>query len=101
MERLALYGSGVELFERAERPESPTQPKPRLGALLGALLGLLGAGIWAWWAAARNQRTEGPGDPARILGAPLLGEVPAPARGVSASALVGRGGRLSRHRGLA
>jgi Mrp family chromosome partitioning ATPase len=77
-ERLALYGSGVELFERAERPESPTQPKPGLGALLGALLGLLGAGIWAWWAAARNQRTEGRGDPARILGAPLLGEVPAP-----------------------
>ena len=78
MEKLALYGSGVELFERAERPESPTQPKPKLSALLGALLGLLGAGIWAWWAAARNQRAEGRGDPARILGAPLLGEVPPP-----------------------
>ena len=78
MEKLALYGSGVELFERAERPESPAQPKPKLIALLGALLGLLGAGIWAWWAAARNQRAEGRGDPARILGAPLLGEVPAP-----------------------
>ena len=78
MEKLALYGSGVELFERAERPESPIQPKPKLSALLGALLGLLGAGIWAWWAAARNQRAEGRGDPARILGAPLLGEVPPP-----------------------
>ena len=77
-EKLALYGSGVELFERAERPESPTQPKPKLSALLGALLGLLGAGIWAWWAAARNQRAEGRSDPARILGAPLLGEVPPP-----------------------
>jgi tyrosine-protein kinase len=77
MEKLALYGSGVELFERAERPESPTQPKPKLSALLGALLGLLGAGTWAWWAAARTQRAEGRGDPARILGAPLLGEVPA------------------------
>ena len=77
-EKLALYGSGVELFERAEQPESPTQPKPKLSALLGALLGLLGAGIWAWWAAARNQRAEGRGDPARILGAPLLGEVPPP-----------------------
>ena len=43
--------------------------------MLGALVGLLGAGIWAWWAAARNQRAEGRGDPARILGAPLLGEV--------------------------
>jgi uncharacterized protein involved in exopolysaccharide biosynthesis len=77
MEKLALYGAGVELFERAEPPERPTQPKPKLSALLGALLGLLGAGIWAWWAAARNQRAEGRGDPARILGAPLLGEIPA------------------------
>jgi capsular polysaccharide biosynthesis protein len=76
MEKLALYGPGVELFERAEQPESPVQPKPKLSALLGALLGLLGAGIWAWWAAARNQRAEDRGDPARILGAPLLGEVP-------------------------
>jgi Mrp family chromosome partitioning ATPase/capsular polysaccharide biosynthesis protein len=76
MEKLALYGAGVELFERAEPPERPTQPKPKLSALLGALLGLLGAGIWAWWAAARNQRAEGRGDPARILGAPLLGEIP-------------------------
>ena len=74
-EKFALYGDGVEQFERAEPPERPTQPKPKLSALLGALLGLLGAGIWAWWAAARNQRAEGRGDPARILGAPLLGEV--------------------------
>jgi Mrp family chromosome partitioning ATPase len=74
---LALYGSGVELFERAEQPESPVQPKPKLSALLGALLGLLGAGIWAWWAAARNQRAEARGDPAQVLGVPLLGEVPA------------------------
>jgi capsular polysaccharide biosynthesis protein len=77
MEKLALYGAGVELFEQAEQPESPAQPKPKLSTLLGALLGLLGAGIWAWWAAARNQRAEARGDPARILGAPLLGEVPA------------------------
>jgi Mrp family chromosome partitioning ATPase/capsular polysaccharide biosynthesis protein len=75
-DKLALYGSGVELFEQAERPESPTQPKPKLTALLGAMLGLLGAGLWAWWAAARNQRATGRGVPARILGAPLLGEVP-------------------------
>jgi capsular polysaccharide biosynthesis protein len=71
-----VFASGVELFERAERPDSPTQPRPKLTALLGALLGLLAAGAWAWWAAARDQRAEGRGDPARILGAPLLGEVP-------------------------
>jgi Mrp family chromosome partitioning ATPase len=72
----AMYASGVELFERAELPDAPIQPKPKLAMALGGLLGLLAAGGWAWWAAARNQRAEGRGDPARILGAPLLGEVP-------------------------
>jgi Mrp family chromosome partitioning ATPase/capsular polysaccharide biosynthesis protein len=71
-----VFASGLENFERAEQPTAPSQPKPKLGAALGALLGLLGAGAWAWWAAARNRRAEGRGDPGRILGAPLLGEVP-------------------------
>jgi Mrp family chromosome partitioning ATPase len=71
-----MYASGVEQFERAEPPTTPSQPKPKLAAALGALLGLLVAGAWAWRSAARNQRVEGRGDPARILGAPLLGEVP-------------------------
>src|SRR6266702_2075351 len=73
---LAVSPSGVELFERADLPEAPSQPKPKLFALLGAVLGAVGAGGWVWWAAARNQRAERPEDPARILGAPLLGEVP-------------------------
>jgi Mrp family chromosome partitioning ATPase/capsular polysaccharide biosynthesis protein len=76
--QVEVYASGVELFERAEPPDSPTQPKPKLTVMLGALLGLLGAAAWAWWAAARHQRAEGRGDPAPILGAPLLGEVPGP-----------------------
>jgi tyrosine-protein kinase len=71
-----MYASGVEQFERAEPPTAPSQPKPKLAAAVGALLGLLVAGAWAWRSAARNQRAEGRGDPARILGAPLLGEVP-------------------------
>src|SRR5215216_2555549 len=45
-----MYASGVELFERAELPDAPIQPKPKLAAALGALLGLLGAAGWAWWA---------------------------------------------------
>jgi Mrp family chromosome partitioning ATPase len=70
-----VYASGVEFFERAVPPTSPSQPKPKLSAVLGGLLGLLAAGAWAWWAAARDQRAEGRGEPARILEAPLLGEV--------------------------
>ena len=73
-----VYASGVEYFERAEPPASPSQPKPMLGAVLGGLVGLLAAGAWAWRAAARDQRAEGRDEPARILGAPLLGEVPRP-----------------------
>jgi uncharacterized protein involved in exopolysaccharide biosynthesis/Mrp family chromosome partitioning ATPase len=71
-----VYASGVEYFDQAEPPTSPSQPKPKVAALLGGLLGLLAAGAWAWWAAARDQRAEGRGEPARILEAPLLGEVP-------------------------
>jgi Mrp family chromosome partitioning ATPase/capsular polysaccharide biosynthesis protein len=74
--QLQVNPSTVEWFERAEPPASPSQPKPKLAAAVGALLGLLGAGAWAWWAAARDRRAEGRGDPGRILGAPMLGEVP-------------------------
>ena len=74
--QVAVYASGVEYFEQAEPPTSQSQPKPKLAAVLGGLLGLLAAGAWAWRAAARNQRAEGRGEPARILEAPLLGEVP-------------------------
>jgi tyrosine-protein kinase len=74
--RAQVFNSGVEYFEQAKPPASPSQPKPKLGAVLGGLVGLLVAGAWAWWAAARDPRAEGRDDPARILGAPLLGEVP-------------------------
>jgi Mrp family chromosome partitioning ATPase len=74
--KAAVFGSGVELFEPAQPPDSPEQPKPKLGALLGAVLGLVGAGAWAWWAAARNQTVRDSGDAADVLQVPLLGEVP-------------------------
>jgi Mrp family chromosome partitioning ATPase/capsular polysaccharide biosynthesis protein len=72
----AVFGSGVELFERADRPGAPDQPKPILGALLGAVVGLVGAGAWAWWAAARNHTAQDRDDPGAVLRVPLLGEVP-------------------------
>jgi Mrp family chromosome partitioning ATPase len=76
--QVGVYASGVEYFEQADAPSSPSQPKPKLAALLGGFLGLLAAGAWAWWAAGRDQRAEGRAEPARILDAPLLGEVPPP-----------------------
>jgi Mrp family chromosome partitioning ATPase len=71
-----VFASGVEYVEKAVPPTAPSQPQPKLAVALGALLSLLGSGAWAWWAAARDRRAEGRGEPARILGAPLLGEVP-------------------------
>ena len=50
-----VYASGVEYFEPAEVPTAPSQPKPKLDAALGALLGLLAAAAWAWRAAAHDR----------------------------------------------
>ena len=72
----ALYGSGVELVEQAELPEQPTSPRPvRNGALAGLLGGLL-ALLAAWWRAEHAQSADDRHLPARVLHAPLLGEVP-------------------------
>ena len=72
----SVYPSGVELFEQADTPRSPTQPKPVLYALLGALVGLLAAGTWAWWAAGRKQRRPARADPAQISDTPSPTDVP-------------------------
>lgn len=72
----ALYGSGVESFEQAVPPVSSSEPAPLLLALLGAVLGFVAAGGWAWWAAGRDRRVEAEGDAGAILGVPLLGEAP-------------------------
>jgi uncharacterized protein involved in exopolysaccharide biosynthesis len=57
---VAINPSGVQLFERAELPDAPSQPKPVLFALLGAVLGAVGSGGWAWWAAARTSPSPTP-----------------------------------------
>lgn len=72
----AVYGSGVESFQLAVPPDSSSQPAPLLLALLGAVVGLVAAGGWAWWAAGRDRRVEAQGDAGAILGVPLLGETP-------------------------
>ncbi|MFQ5524466.1 MAG: AAA family ATPase, partial [Acidimicrobiia bacterium] len=72
----ALYGDGVELFERSEIPESPARPQPVRNAAVAAMLGLMGAGAFAWWRAENSQTADHRHDPAPILGAPLLGVIP-------------------------
>lgn len=72
----SLYGSGVKLFEEAEAPEAPARPQPLRNALVAGVLALLGAGTFAWWRTGQAQSADDPQDPAAVLHAPLLGEIP-------------------------
>lgn len=72
----ALYGAGVELFEQAELPEGPAQPRPLRNAAVAAVLGVMAASAFAWWRAERTQTADRRQDAARVLGAPLLGVIP-------------------------
>ena len=72
----ALYGTGVESLQQAVPPASSSQPAPSVLALIGAVIGFLGTGVWAWWKAGRDRRVEAKGDAGAILGVPLLGETP-------------------------
>ena len=72
----SLYGSGVQLFVAPELPTSPTQPLPLRNAVAGFIVGLLGAAVWAWWHADRNQVADDRNAPAVALDAPLLATVP-------------------------
>ena len=72
----ALYGSGVQVFEEAELPGSPAQPRPLRNGVLGGIVGLLAACALAWWLGQRHRIAESRHDPAPVLGAPLLGVVP-------------------------
>jgi len=72
----ALYGSGVQIYVNPETPESPVQPQPRRNAAIAFILGVMGAGAWAWWRAESDQRADDRNAPARVLQAPLLAVVP-------------------------
>ena len=71
-----LFGSGVELFERAEVPRKPSAPTPLRNAFLAGLVGALAAAALAWWRADETATADGRNDPSRMLKAPLLGSVP-------------------------
>ena len=66
----------MEYFDKAEPPISPSQPKPKLAAALGGLLGLLAAGGMGMVGGRTPPACRGPWGTGRILEAPLLGEVP-------------------------
>lgn len=72
----ALYGSGVQLFEKAQPATSPSQPRPLGAALVAGFLGFLAALAMTWWRAEHRQNADSRQDAASVLGAPLLGEVP-------------------------
>lgn len=76
----ALYGSGVQVFEPADLPNSPAQPRPLRNAAVGGFLGLLGATAYAWWLGQRRLVADSRHDAAPVLRAPLLGVVPDLAR---------------------
>lgn len=72
----ALYGSGVERFTEARPPLAPTAPRPARNAAVGLMLGVVaGAGI-AWLRTERKRSADSRQDPAEILQAPLLAQVP-------------------------
>jgi len=72
----ATYGDGVQMFEQADPPSSPAQPKPLRAVVVGAFLGLLLAAGVVWWRDEFRRKADEKQDPAAILGVPLLGDVP-------------------------
>lgn len=72
----ATYGDGVQMFEPADPPAGPAQPKPLGATAVGGFLGLLLAGALVWWRGEYRRRADEKQDPAAVLGVPLLGDVP-------------------------
>lgn len=74
--QLLALGDGVRLVDTTPLPEEPVQPRPVRAAAAGALLATMLAAAVAWWRAGRTQEVESRHDAGRVLGSPLLGEVP-------------------------
>lgn len=72
----ALYGSGVDAVAQATAPAGPDSPRPVRSVAFGVLVGLvLGSGL-AWWRNSVTRKADDSRDPAALLEAPLLGEIP-------------------------
>jgi Mrp family chromosome partitioning ATPase/LPS O-antigen subunit length determinant protein (WzzB/FepE family) len=73
----ALYGSGVTIFEPAVPPRGPSYPRTKRDTALGAVLGFIAAGGFSFWRSQRRSlKATDKHDPAPILRAPLLGQIP-------------------------
>lgn len=70
------FDDGVRQVDFAEVPGSPAQPQPVRTAVAAAALTFAAAAALALWRNARAQTAGQRQDPARVLRAPLLGEVP-------------------------
>lgn len=53
-----LYGSGVKAYLEPPLPQTPTQPRPVRNAAIATVLGLIGAGAWAWWRAESTRLSD-------------------------------------------
>jgi capsular exopolysaccharide synthesis family protein len=69
------FGSGVSFVEPATLPANPTRRPAQFG-VISAVLGLLGATVFAFWRGERKIDALDPTDPAAVIDAPLLGEIP-------------------------
>jgi Mrp family chromosome partitioning ATPase len=72
----ALFGSGVEQREDAVLSPGPVSPRPLRDTALAGLLGLLLASGAAWAVNTRRASKDERRGPEKILGAPLVGEIP-------------------------
>ncbi len=70
--RAAVYGDGVATVEPAQLPTTPSAPLPLQNALIGAVVGLLGAVGVALLRARRRARNATVADLDMLVGAPLI-----------------------------
>jgi Mrp family chromosome partitioning ATPase/capsular polysaccharide biosynthesis protein len=74
--RSALLGSGIRGVEAAIGSPTLVSPRPLRDAALTGLLALVGVAGLIWYQADRRAAVIHPRDPVKVLGAPLLGEIP-------------------------
>lgn len=72
----ALGDTGVDLIEPAPEPQSAIENDVLQSTAAGAIVALLLATGVAWWRSERSPVVRRREDPARVLDAPLLGDIP-------------------------